>query len=928
MQRLFRPIVVVTTCASLALVTQASVAMPAGAGQPTAAPVTPVLSSAHVASASHVSSSRPDVAAVAASASQVPLPQSLRGCQSLDVTYPNGNDAANYLASFEFHAQEAGDSQWQIDAQEAKNFCLVDVSSYTVTDPASASAAVQKATASLAPTPAYTTGNTQLSQDVNLSDVHTKYDYQEGSWKSIATWQWNTLQWAGQYSFSKGTASSLANWTFPIGDDGVGLDFFGNEIAPVPNESGAIFYGRDGLSNSPFDMGSDTIIPFQPSITGSDYVIPSDMFLHLDPLHKDNEYIDYNMDHGIIVTYWQPTWSSGCRKVPVGSLYSHTWSSTKIKSFSIGASASGGSLGFGWGDTNYAWQRGSVNQLRQVVCAKPPLKSTSASSTVGSTASLPSQPATTCVSCNVAGVQSGDGTTLGAVSIDGSGLPISYQFRLVENTTGFPSVATAWVNDVPNGIQATWAVPANLLKAGRSYGYVVDVIVRGANNIQGPSSNWAYFDFQTELPPLKPSVGCQSCNGAGNAVGGVPRLIATTSDPNGDDVRYQFRIEDVTTLPPTGYPLIESGWVTAASGAPAFYDPTSTLQYGHAYAVVVDVLDAQGKQGTSSDFAYFTYEANAAPTTPVVRCSTCSASVQIGSGGIVTATSTDANLDLLDYQFHLVDQITGATIVDSDDVDDVASGASAAWSLPTALLRPGNTYSYTVNVADEHGLAGLTPAAQTFKYRGVVLEGPATTDINTGGVNYLQLAQPQGALVGDLLVAQASVTNDSTVTAPSGWTLLSGWPRTDGTLAYSAKQYVFTHRVASGELGPYKFSTNGPGGYVWASGSLVALAGVSTAPITAAWSQLPSGTSLAATPPTATAGSALLQLTALADGLTTSASVTVPLPMSVVASVANARRGSTVALQLSPSAGSQQPITTTFSQSVQAVTTILQLPAA
>ena len=541
----------------------------------------------------------------------------------------------------------------------------------------------------------------------------------------------------------------------------------------------------------------------------------------------------------------------------------------------------------------------------------------------------PGQPSIACDTCNSTAVQVGDGGTLSATATDPNGDDISYQFRLIENSAGFTPVSSGWVT-APSGTPASWQIPTGSLKSGESYAYVVDV---EDSQLQGTSSNFGYFTYETNVAPGVPVMACASCNRTGVQSSDAAQLTAKSTDGNGDDLNYMFRLVDNTT----GFPEIADEDVFAANGSAAtWHVPAGILQPGHSYAYLASAVDPQGAVGPSAAWTYFTYQSEVAPSTPAVTCSSCNASqVQIGGGtATLTASATDPNGDDLSYQFRLVDnQGTFPEIADSAWLGGYASGAKASWTIPAGLLVAGHTYAYLAQATDGQ-YPGGSAAWTYFSYQGAVagggvqLRGAPSSDITSGSHNYLKMANPSGAVVGDLLVAEVTVQNQGSVTTPTGWTLLSGWPRTDGTQTWSTKQYVFTHRMVTGDAGPYTFATNGPGGYIASSGLIVAASGVSTTKtVTSNWSQLASGTSLAVNPPASTAGSLLLGLSSDTNGFTTATTTTVSAPLTAVTNVTEPGWDSAVASAGNQPAGQSPAVTFTYSQGSQAVATIVALPA-
>lgn len=316
------------------------------------------------------------------------------------------------------------------------------------------------------------------------------------------------------------------------------------------------------------------------------------------------------------------------------------------------------------------------------------------------------------------------------------------------------------------------------------------------------------------------------------------------------------------------------------------------------------------------------------PTKPTIACTTCNGSqIQAGGTPVLSATSTDADGDQLDYQFVVKD--SAGAVVSQGSVGPLASGQAATWSVPG--LTVGTTYTYQATVYDLYGAAGPASATQNFQYaaQGVTLRGAASTDASTGSRNYLSIAKPSGAATGDLLVAEVTVTNDSTVSTPSGWTVLSGWPKTEGTQTYATKQYLFTHRVAAGEAGPYQFDTDGPGGYVRAVGLIEAAADVSTSTAIGTRSAVQTGgTSVGVTSQAVASGTLVLGLASLTDGFSTPTTITEAAPMGSTQNVSEAQYDSAVASATNVAVGTSPVIQFSFSQSSQAVATVLTLPAA
>ena len=165
-----------------------------------------------------------------------------------------------------------------------------------------------------------------------------------------------------------------------------------------------------------------------------------------------------------------------------------------------------------------------------------------------------------------------------------SGYLSYYQYKISENPN--PEVGTIYTSAWSGTAAQQVPVGAGLLPGHTYYwkGYVKDDYngYYGTSTVRGS----AVFSFTTNAPPPSPSQGSASPSD-GQVVTSLTPTFSTdaVTDPNGDPVKYQFRIatgDDGETGA-----VISSGWLTA----PSWQVPAGTLQDGGSYSWVVLTSD-------------------------------------------------------------------------------------------------------------------------------------------------------------------------------------------------------------------------------------------------------------------------------------------------------------------------------------------------
>ena len=290
------------------------------------------------------------------------------------------------------------------------------------------------------------------------------------------------------------------------------------------------------------------------------------------------------------------------------------------------------------------------------------------------------------------------------------------------------------------------------------------------------------------------------------------------------------------------------------------------------------------------------------------------------------------------YCYGAGDRLTQTTTLPSSQIV-YDNGASNGHGNTTTL----GTQTFSYDLADRH--LTTTEGATTVRYqrdatdrivaRLVTVPGtitprnsPSSTH-NGNGSSTLTLSVPTTKQVGDVLVAQVTVTGGTgtTISAPQGWTPIDppGNANANGT---SVRNALFTHVVAAGDPTSVPF---GLGSSQKASGGIAAYDGVDTAQPVNAWT-LSTSTTATMTAPSITTTVPNTRLI-IANGSRSDAAVaTAPAGMTALWSVAPTSGGSAASRTRSsaydearPTAGATGPRQTQLAAAANAVTHVIAL---
>jgi hypothetical protein len=181
--------------------------------------------------------------------------------------------------------------------------------------------------------------------------------------------------------------------------------------------------------------------------------------------------------------------------------------------------------------------------------------------------------------------------------------------------------------------------------------------------------------------------------------------------------------------------------------------------------------------------------------------------------------------------------IPAVALFDARGRDITAAGLG--WS----LRRVGSSWRLELRLDDSKlPLPYVIDPAIVFK--------SSSTAGNMGTTATLAIPKPVGAVAGDFLIAQVTVRDNPTITAPAGWTLVRSDTKSPGL-----KQAIYW-RVAGAELGPYTWTFSST---QFASGGIIAYTGVDPSnPINASSGNTGNSTTLTALAVTTTVSDAMV----------------------------------------------------------------------
>jgi hypothetical protein len=183
----------------------------------------------------------------------------------------------------------------------------------------------------------------------------------------------------------------------------------------------------------------------------------------------------------------------------------------------------------------------------------------------------------------------------------------------------------------------------------------------------------------------------------------TPTFRATASDSDtGTTLRYTFSVRDSTTQQ-----VVVTGSADAAAGSAASWTvPTGALSGGgRSYQAQVKVWDFVSPE-VAGAWSSFRDTAATQPSSPggwsIAPCAApCPDDSPLVSSSTptMTARSTDADGDAVQYTFTVRDSVTGE-VVSTGTTPTQPQGQTASWAVPDEMLVPGTQYQAQVSVAD------------------------------------------------------------------------------------------------------------------------------------------------------------------------------------------------------------------------------------
>ena len=266
------------------------------------------------------------------------------------------------------------------------------------------------------------------------------------------------------------------------------------------------------------------------------------------------------------------------------------------------------------------------------------------------------------------------------------------------STLDVTSTVAGWVNgSIPNngleyatdwGVTAQWKRMASLENTNGTAPYLQVVYNHGA----GMAS------------PAAPS----PANGSSvHAPAGGLVLAASATDPDGDPLRYFFRV--ATGSDAESGVVWESGWQTASQATvPPSAIPAGRTYYWHVYTS--DDTEPWPTYATGPNWVSAVTLTNTVPPSPVVTGPSAGQVVGSLAPTVTWNTVTDADGDPLKYWVKVstgTDGVSGQ-VASSGWLDP--SGSSMSWTVPAGVLKDGVRYSWTVTAGDSRWQWQPTPA--------------------------------------------------------------------------------------------------------------------------------------------------------------------------------------------------------------------------
>ncbi|MCX6398301.1 MAG: DNRLRE domain-containing protein [Propionibacteriales bacterium] len=182
----------------------------------------------------------------------------------------------------------------------------------------------------------------------------------------------------------------------------------------------------------------------------------------------------------------------------------------------------------------------------------------------------------------------------------------------------------------------------------------------------------------------------------------TPTLRATTTDPQGDQLSYQWEVRDSTTLLAATFGTTSG--VTASGTQASWTVPANTLSSGTLYQFRSGVKDATSPVQWSdwTDFGVSIPEPPAVPTGLAISpCSVedCTGSVVQSLTPVLQASVDDNDSSLLRPSFEV--RNSSGTVVASGDGEDVGPGGIATYEVAEGALSNSGSYEFRVAASDE-----------------------------------------------------------------------------------------------------------------------------------------------------------------------------------------------------------------------------------